>query len=219
MNDITIVFCTLLLFLVGKETEFLDELSVFQSTEQNCSWAASFQDVPLILKNLKMFTVVIELAIVFILGHMNPALILIFLQDPLLILSWHFCSALRSAVFPSDSELKGRIHFLPCALHATMPWLRRIVSWLGPHSIPGQTMWDLWQTLYHWDRLFSEYFGSTPCHYHPTSAAYSCIHQSPRVYSLLNWQRRCITHTLDALGSKIYQEAYEILVESITSLF
>jgi len=42
MNGITIVFYTLFLFcyclfLVGKEAEFLDELSVFQYTEQNCS--------------------------------------------------------------------------------------------------------------------------------------------------------------------------------------
>ena len=88
MNDITIVFYTLLLFcyclfLVGRETEFLDELSVFQSTEQNCSWAASCHDIPHILKKLKIFTVVMELAVVFILGYINPALILKFLQDPL----------------------------------------------------------------------------------------------------------------------------------------
>jgi len=29
----------------------------------------------------------------------------------------------------------------------------------GPVSIPGLCMWDLWWTKWHWDRLFSEYFG------------------------------------------------------------
>jgi hypothetical protein len=29
----------------------------------------------------------------------------------------------------------------------------------GPGSIPGQSMWDLWWTKWHWDRFFSEYFG------------------------------------------------------------
>jgi hypothetical protein len=26
-------------------------------------------------------------------------------------------------------------------------------------SIPGQSMWDLWWTKWHWDRFFPEYFG------------------------------------------------------------
>ena len=29
----------------------------------------------------------------------------------------------------------------------------------GPGSISGQSMWDLWWTKCHWDKLFSEYFG------------------------------------------------------------
>jgi hypothetical protein len=29
----------------------------------------------------------------------------------------------------------------------------------GPGSIPGQSMWDLWWTKWHWDRFFSMYFG------------------------------------------------------------
>jgi hypothetical protein len=37
----------------------------------------------------------------------------------------------------------------------------------GPGSIPGQSMWDLWWTQWHWDRFFTEYFGfplSISCH-------------------------------------------------------
>jgi hypothetical protein len=29
----------------------------------------------------------------------------------------------------------------------------------GPGSIPGQSMWDLWWTKWHWDRFLPEYFG------------------------------------------------------------
>jgi hypothetical protein len=29
----------------------------------------------------------------------------------------------------------------------------------GPGSIPGQSMWDLWWTKWHWDRFFPEFFG------------------------------------------------------------
>jgi hypothetical protein len=29
----------------------------------------------------------------------------------------------------------------------------------GPVSLPGQFMWDLWWTKWHWDRFFSESFG------------------------------------------------------------
>ena len=29
----------------------------------------------------------------------------------------------------------------------------------GPVSIPGQSVWDLWRTKWHWDRFFPEYFG------------------------------------------------------------
>jgi hypothetical protein len=29
----------------------------------------------------------------------------------------------------------------------------------GPGSIPGQSMWDLWWTKWHWDMFFPEYFG------------------------------------------------------------
>jgi hypothetical protein len=43
-----------------------------------------------------------------------------------------------------------------------VPWLRRLVAGLSPRSpvsLPGQSMWDLWWTKWHWDRLFSEFFG------------------------------------------------------------
>ena len=29
----------------------------------------------------------------------------------------------------------------------------------GPGSIPGQSMWDLWWTEFHWDRFVSKYSG------------------------------------------------------------
>jgi hypothetical protein len=29
----------------------------------------------------------------------------------------------------------------------------------GPGSIPGQSMWGLWWTKWHWDRFFPEFFG------------------------------------------------------------
>jgi hypothetical protein len=29
----------------------------------------------------------------------------------------------------------------------------------GPGSRPGQSMWNLWWTKWHWDRFFSEFFG------------------------------------------------------------
>jgi hypothetical protein len=43
-----------------------------------------------------------------------------------------------------------------------MPWLRRLVAGLSlrwPGFAPGQSMWDLWWTKWHWDRVFSEFFG------------------------------------------------------------
>jgi hypothetical protein len=32
-------------------------------------------------------------------------------------------------------------------------------SSFSPGSIPGQFMWDLWWTKWHWERFFPEYFG------------------------------------------------------------
>jgi hypothetical protein len=31
---------------------------------------------------------------------------------------------------------------------------------------PGQSMWDMWWTKWHWDRFFSEFFGFPPSIYH-----------------------------------------------------
>jgi hypothetical protein len=44
----------------------------------------------------------------------------------------------------------------------TVPWLRSLVTGLSqrrPGFTPGQSMWDLWRTKWHWDRFFSEFFG------------------------------------------------------------
>ena len=44
-------------------------------------------------------------------------------------------------------------HYLPntiCALY-----YRTMTGRGGPGSIPGQFMWDLWCTKWHWDRIFS----------------------------------------------------------------
>jgi hypothetical protein len=43
-----------------------------------------------------------------------------------------------------------------------VPWLRRLAAGLPPRrpgSIPGQSIWDLWWTKWHWHRFFPEYFG------------------------------------------------------------
>jgi hypothetical protein len=37
-------------------------------------------------------------------------------------------------------------------------------------KIPGQTMWDLWWTKWHWDRFCPEYF-RFPCQFHSTGAS------------------------------------------------
>jgi hypothetical protein len=47
-------------------------------------------------------------------------------------------------------------------LSMDVPWLRRLVAGLSPRrlgSIAGQSMWDLWWTKWHCDRLFSQYVG------------------------------------------------------------
>jgi hypothetical protein len=31
-----------------------------------------------------------------------------------------------------------------------------------PNSSPNQSLWDLWLTMRHWDRFFSQYFGVPP---------------------------------------------------------
>jgi hypothetical protein len=39
----------------------------------------------------------------------------------------------------------------------------------GPESHPGQSMWELLRTKWHWDRFFSEFF-VFPCRHHTTVA-------------------------------------------------
>jgi hypothetical protein len=68
-----------------------------------------------------------------------------------------------------------------------VPWLRRSVAgWQchgsdaqspycnggGPVSIPGQPVWDLCCTKWHWDRLVSRYFYIS-CQHHSSNAPYS----------------------------------------------
>jgi hypothetical protein len=41
-------------------------------------------------------------------------------------------------------------------------WLRQLVAGLSQRRLgfdPGQSIWDLWWTKWHWDRFFPEYFG------------------------------------------------------------
>jgi hypothetical protein len=51
-------------------------------------------------------------------------------------------------------------------------WLRLLVAGLSPRRLgfdPGQSMWDLWWTKWHWDRFFPENFGFLPS-FHSTGA-------------------------------------------------
>jgi hypothetical protein len=45
-----------------------------------------------------------------------------------------------------------------------VPWLRQSPASHrgGPGSCPGQSMWDLWWTEWHWDRFFTEFFDFPP---------------------------------------------------------
>jgi hypothetical protein len=51
----------------------------------------------------------------------------------------------------------------------------------------GECTWALWWTKWHWERLFSEYFGF-PLQYNSTSALYSFSHPSLMLCSLSSWQ-------------------------------
>jgi len=58
----------------------------------------------------------------------------------------------------------------------SVPWLSRSVAASqleGPGCIPGDTVWCLWCTEWHWDTFRSEYFGF-PC-LSFRNAPYSCI--------------------------------------------
>jgi hypothetical protein len=53
-----------------------------------------------------------------------------------------------------------------------VPWLRRLAAGLPlrRHGFnPGQSMWGLWWTKWHWDRFFSE-LSVFPCQFHSTGA-------------------------------------------------
>jgi hypothetical protein len=41
-----------------------------------------------------------------------------------------------------------------------VPWFRQVVA-ASHHGSPGQFMWDLWWTKWHWHRFLSEFFGFT----------------------------------------------------------
>jgi hypothetical protein len=49
------------------------------------------------------------------------------------------------------------------------------LSLRGPGSRPGQSMWDLWWKKWHWDRLFSEFFGFPLSIYHSTVSSQTHI--------------------------------------------
>jgi hypothetical protein len=51
---------------------------------------------------------------------------------------------------------------LPSPASWDVPWLRRLVSGLSqlkPDFAPGQFVWDLWWTEWHWNRFISEFLG------------------------------------------------------------
>ena len=59
----------------------------------------------------------------------------------------------------------------------SVPWLSRSVAASrleGPGCIPGDAVWYLWCTQWHWDTFLSEYFGFPCLSFH--SAVYSFIH-------------------------------------------
>ena len=60
-----------------------------------------------------------------------------------------------------------------------MSWLRRAV---GPGSVPGQYMWDLRWTKWHWD-MFLAGFLVFPSHYHSTNTPCAFIHPAPTLYT------------------------------------
>jgi len=58
------------------------------------------------------------------------------------------------------------------------------MSWrvVGSGSVPGQYMWDLWWTKWHWDMFLSEYF-VFPSYYHSTNTPYAFNHLSRTLYT------------------------------------
>jgi hypothetical protein len=73
-----------------------------------------------------------------------------------------------------------RLSTVCMCVHRAMPWLTRLVTgshYWGLGSRPGQSLWDLWRTKRHRERLFSEFFSS------PLSISFHC--GSP--YSHIIW--------------------------------
>jgi len=55
--------------------------------------------------------------------------------------------------------------------HQTVPYLKLLVTRSYSRDmgfIPAQSMFDLWSTMWHWDRLFSDYYG-LPIKYNSTN--------------------------------------------------
>jgi hypothetical protein len=50
----------------------------------------------------------------------------------------------------------------------TVPWL--FSKFKDSGSIWGQTVWDFWRRVQHWDRLSAGYFQLSPANYHSTGA-------------------------------------------------
>jgi hypothetical protein len=88
----------------------------------------------------------------------------------------HRCQIRRSrrplhmASTPDPTITKMIVQVRP---HLAEPWLRLLVANLSrrrPGFAPGQYMWDLWWTKWHWDRFFSEFFRFPLSVYHSTVA-------------------------------------------------
>jgi hypothetical protein len=59
-----------------------------------------------------------------------------------------------------ESEISHNVIFMRSKF-TTVPWLKRLVVGLSPRRhgfAPGQSMWVLWWTKWHWDRFSSEFF-------------------------------------------------------------
>lgn len=65
-----------------------------------------------------------------------------------------------------------------------------VVPYRGrPVSIPGLSIWDLWSTKWHWDRIFSEYSETSEVGHTCNSAIYhilaKLLHNRPSPVILL----------------------------------
>jgi hypothetical protein len=64
----------------------------------------------------------------------------------------------------------------------------------SPGSRPGQSMWDLWLTKWHWERFFSEFFGF------PLSISFH--RRSPNSYHLGNVEYANVKSRHPGLGTR-----------------